>query len=94
MGEGRLRLVMAFGVGDCLFTVSAVRESERQTAHVPFLVGLFLESLDVHVWDRHSETIVEANPAQCVWEAEGWHSGDVFGYRDTVGIERVEHFIG
>ena len=58
-----LRLVVAFGVGNGFLAVATVGEREGDAAHVPLVVGAFLQELDPHVWDGHCEAVVEAGTA-------------------------------
>ena len=58
---GDLRLIVALGVGDGLLAVAAVGEGEGEVADVPFVIGRFLQELEVHVGDCHREAVVEAD---------------------------------
>lgn len=95
MGAGLgLRLVVAFGIGNSFLAVATVCKCKCEVAHVPLVVGVLFQEFDVHVGNGHGETIVESYAAECVWDTEAWHAGDVFGNCYAVRVQLMKHLVG
>lgn len=88
------RLIVTLTVRDCLFTVSAVRQCKADVADIPLLVLELFQDLDPHIWNCHSQTVIEANSTKLRRDTQGRHSGHIFGDGYALRVQGMKHLVG
>src|SRR5436190_1079390 len=91
--RSNVRLVVALSIRNCFLAVSAIRQRKGDVTHIPLLILLLLQKLDVHIRNSHSQTIVKANATERKRQTEGWHPRHVLSDGDAFGVQLVEHFV-
>ena len=86
-------LVVTFGVRDGFFVCAAISHLPENSRRFPIFVALFFDQLDPEIGDVHSQPVIEPEAAVLELTCETGHAADIFGNRDGVGLDFVNHFV-
>ena len=86
-------LVVTFGIRDGFFVCAAISHLPENRRRFPIFVALFLDQLDPEIRDVHSQPVIESEAAVLELTCEAGHTADIFGNRDGVGLDFVNHFV-
>ena len=87
-------LIVALGVGDSLFVLTAIGHLPKECAGLPVLVAHVFCTLDPIVRDVHSHAIVEAVAAILEWQCQARHAAHLLGNGDGIAIQLVNQLVG
>ena len=84
---------MGFHIGDGVLTGTAQAHIAPHLVDVPELI-LALDSLDPHIGQTHTQTVVEANAAVLNGQAHTGHAGHILGDGDGLGVHLADQLVG
>ena len=87
-------LVVAFHIGNRVFSGPAQAHITPHLANVPLLVGHFFHSTNPHIGEAHAKTVVKADTAFLDGKAHAGHTGHIFRDGNSLGIHLTNQFIG
>ena len=88
------RLVMALGIGDSLLVLAAVGHLEEDMTGFPVFILDLLDIFDPEIGNTHRQTIVETDAAVLYLRCQARHAAHLFGDRDGIGFDLMNHFVG
>lgn len=87
-------LIVTLSISNNLLLPSSVGQGVNKMAHVPIFVRDFLEGLDPHVGQEHTESIIEADTTISNSSAESWEARDVLSDGDSSWTNFVDKGVG